>query len=322
MMKRSRWLLLLVSLTIIAAACGGVPSGGTAPTSTSTSTSTSTTPPFTAALQITIGTDARPAEFTAELTCGDSATASGYLADTAGTACDLLASSEDARRLLVDGPPADRVCTQIYGGGEVANITGSIGGAAVSATVNRSNGCGIADWELLQPLLVDPYDLQSPELDCSAAHLAVREEAPQGDLPVPVAALRNDLFRLASECDIDGLGIIAVRDATRISFGGPVDPATFWRDLESTEATPIADLITVLRLAPGILDLGDGTIYYVWPAVFALFDWSQASPEQRQELADLFGTDALAGWDSFGGYIGYRVGITTDGEWAYFVEGD
>ncbi|NNF53056.1 MAG: hypothetical protein HKN03_01305, partial [Acidimicrobiales bacterium] len=44
--------------------------------------------------------------------------------------------------------------------------------------------------------------------------------------------------------------------------------------------------------------------------------------EQRQELADLFGADELAAWDSFGGYVGYRLGITTDGRWTFFIAGD
>ena len=60
----------------------------------------------------------------------------------------------------------------------------------------------------------------------------------------------------------------------------------------------------------------------MWPAVAALDDWNDATEEQRSELAQLFGADALADWDLFGGYIGYRVGITDSGRWAFFVQGD
>ena len=84
----------------------------------------------------------------------------------------------------------------------------------------------------------------------------------------------------------------------------------------------MADLVAVLQLTPGTMDLGQGTVFYVWPAVAALDDWNEATEEQRSELADLFGADALADWDLFGGYIGYRVGITESGDWAFFVAGD
>jgi hypothetical protein len=325
---------LVAGLAIAATACGGSTSGTpvgdasttTSPASTTTTTATTTTaPPVTtpvgvASLDITIGTKDTPAEFTAALTCGEKASATGYLADTAQDACDLLASSDEARSRLIDGPPADRACTEIYGGGEVADITGTLDGSPVSTTVNRADGCGIADWDLLRPILVEPYDMLRQF--CSAARRPARDADPQGDLPAVVADLRDHLVNLASVCDYEGLAAIATRDKTRISFGGPEDPAAFWSNLEANGETPMADMVSVLELAPGTVDAGDGSVSYVWPAVFALDDWSQATPDQRQELADVFGQDALADWDSFGGYIGYRVGITEDGHWAYFVSGD
>jgi hypothetical protein len=45
--------------------------------------------------------------------------------------------------------PLDMACTQIYGGDQVARIRG----AELQATFNRTNGCEIARWDALAPLL-------------------------------------------------------------------------------------------------------------------------------------------------------------------------
>jgi hypothetical protein len=40
-------------------------------------------------------------------------------------------------------------CTQIYGGDQLATITG----AGVQASFSRANGCEIARWDALRPVL-------------------------------------------------------------------------------------------------------------------------------------------------------------------------
>jgi len=42
----------------------------------------------------------------------------------------------------------------------------------------------------------------------------------------------------------------------------------------------------------------------------------------RDALATLYDDADFGDWELFGSYIGYRVGITEDGEWIYFVAGD
>lgn len=44
-------------------------------------------------------------------------------------------------------------CTEIYGGDETATIEGTYGGRSVVAEYSRTNGCEIAQWDLLQPVL-------------------------------------------------------------------------------------------------------------------------------------------------------------------------
>ncbi len=157
---------------------------------------------------------------------------------------------------------------------------------------------------------------------CSAAGLTISDDAQPNDLPAVLSEVRSELLAAATACDFERLGSMAEADGTSYTFGGGFDPAAYWGDLETNGETPLADMVQLLELEPALFDVGEGNLFYVWPAVYALQDWSDATEEQRQVLADLFGADQLAGWDSFGGYAGYRVGITTDGRWAFFVAGD
>ncbi len=74
----------------------------------------------------------------------------------AAAACDTLQDANAVNR-LVEGPPADRMCTAIFGGPDVATVTGTIDGQSVDTTITRADGCGIAEWdELLGGLLPPP----------------------------------------------------------------------------------------------------------------------------------------------------------------------
>ncbi len=67
-------------------------------------------------------------------------------------ACDLLADAA-VRSRLIDGIPADQMCTEIYGGPDEAHIVGQIDGEDVDATITRVNGCEIDAWESMVGLL-------------------------------------------------------------------------------------------------------------------------------------------------------------------------
>jgi hypothetical protein len=71
-------------------------------------------------------------------------------------ACEALAKADVVTRLVED-PPTDQICTEQYGGPDVATITGDIDDQPVNTTVDRTNGCGISDWDdLLADLLPPP----------------------------------------------------------------------------------------------------------------------------------------------------------------------
>jgi hypothetical protein len=49
--------------------------------------------------------------------------------------------------------PKNALCTQIYGGPHVARVTGRFRGNRIWAEFRRRDGCEIARWERLGPLL-------------------------------------------------------------------------------------------------------------------------------------------------------------------------
>jgi hypothetical protein len=60
-------------------------------------------------------------------------------------ACDALLTHQDALKPVAGGV----ACTEIYGGPQLAAVSGG----GVHASFNRKNGCEIARWEALAPLL-------------------------------------------------------------------------------------------------------------------------------------------------------------------------
>jgi hypothetical protein len=60
-------------------------------------------------------------------------------------ACAALLEHEDALQEV----PGDVACTEIYGGNQLATITGG----GVEASFSRQNGCEIARWDALAPVL-------------------------------------------------------------------------------------------------------------------------------------------------------------------------
>jgi len=86
-------------------------------------------------------------ERTWELTCDPE----GGSHPDAAAACDTLL--ELGREQAVGPVPADMQCTQIYGGPQVARVTGTWDGEQVDARFDRTDGCQISRWDALQPLL-------------------------------------------------------------------------------------------------------------------------------------------------------------------------
>jgi len=59
--------------------------------------------------------------------------------------CDI----EQLRSAIAGAKDKDRACTMQYGGPEKAHVTGTVDGKPVDVTIDRADGCGIADYEAL-----------------------------------------------------------------------------------------------------------------------------------------------------------------------------
>lgn len=69
---------------------------------------------------------------------------------------------DSGRELLLEEPEAGRVCTQVYGGPEVATVTGTIDGKPVAANFSREDGCAIARFDAVSPLWTGVVDPKQP----------------------------------------------------------------------------------------------------------------------------------------------------------------
>ena len=75
-------------------------------------------------------------------------------------ACDAVAAAKDRLLALSDPDREPEMCTEQYGGPEKATIAGTVDGEQVNAEVARHNGCGISDWDALEPLLGAPTGVE------------------------------------------------------------------------------------------------------------------------------------------------------------------
>jgi hypothetical protein len=130
---------------LLLAGCAA-PAGGDSDAGSTTSTSTSADAQADNDLLIVLdrGNGTEPERYT--LTCvgvpeGDHPEASA--------ACAHLEGLEDPFAPL----PTDLACTEQYGGPETARITGRWQGADVDLGLSRTDGCRIAQWESLGPVL-------------------------------------------------------------------------------------------------------------------------------------------------------------------------
>ena len=135
-----------VVLAVLLAACGT--SSESASPSPSTSAPSSSAP-ATGDLVVVLdrGEGGPPERYT--LSCADPV--SGDLRDPAA-ACAHLQGLTDPFAAL----PGDQVCSQQYGGPETAQVTGRWAGADVDLSLARTNGCQLAQWDSLGPLLPGP----------------------------------------------------------------------------------------------------------------------------------------------------------------------
>lgn len=161
MIKHSKRISVMVAVTavvLLAAACGDSTSTtivGAAPASSQPATSAPIDQPLGAGpypiadISLSVhpdGVDSTPTA-TYRITCqGDTANVSGDAPSVANDMCLALAAPE-VHDLLTQGAPIGRICTEIYGGPNIATFAGTLDGANIDFTATRVNGCAISDWD-------------------------------------------------------------------------------------------------------------------------------------------------------------------------------
>ena len=149
----------LLAGTLLLAGCGGGDAGGdSAGDSGSGDTATPSTPAATTGpdggtaaqggIELTVAVDlAGDGEVTTwTLRCDPPA---GDHPDPVGACAQLSALGTGA----FDPPAADAVCTQLYGGPQTARVSGTVAGEPVDAQFSRTDGCAIARWDRLAPIV-------------------------------------------------------------------------------------------------------------------------------------------------------------------------
>jgi hypothetical protein len=134
-----RRVVVPLAVAVALAGCGG--DGGAAPR---------VGDPAEDYLQVIVGRSDSTDVETVTLDCGGGSGEATH--PDAEAACAHLAAMDDPFAPL----PDDVACTEQYGGPQTANVIGRWDGEAVDVGLSRTDGCRIAQWDALGPLLPGP----------------------------------------------------------------------------------------------------------------------------------------------------------------------
>lgn len=145
-------------------------------------------------------------------------------------------------------------------------------------------------------------------------------------LPEPVRRMHQLIVEACKSGDLEKLRplIGTGENQTQLSLGGiDGDPIAFIRELAGDDQGQeiLAILEEVLEAGYVRLDAGTPDELYVWPYFFAV-PLDSLTPPQRVELFRIVTAGDVEDMKSFGAYIFYRVGITPQGQWSFFVAGE
>ena len=142
-------------------------------------------------------------------------------------------------------------------------------------------------------------------------------------LPAPVARMRDRLLAAARSGDLQQLAGMMTDTLPVFSFTEDKDPIAFWKanypDSDGVEVLSILALI----LESGFVRIDEGTSQemYVWP-YFVRMPLGALTPRQKVELFRLVTGADYKDMMKLGVYVFYRLGISPDGTWQFFVSGD
>jgi hypothetical protein len=140
------------------------------------------------------------------------------------------------------------------------------------------------------------------------------EPDPLDSLSAAALETRLALLAAAEAGDWDAVAALIV-DGTRFTsnFAGDTDHIAYYR---ASEQDLTAEIVALLEGPFAQLD-----DLFIWPELHTRVPFVVADSE-RAALEDRYGAESLAQWEGAGSYLGWRIGITTDGDWLFFVAGD
>jgi hypothetical protein len=145
-------------------------------------------------------------------------------------------------------------------------------------------------------------------------------------LPHPAKRMRELIIEACKGGDIEQLRLLIGKgdSATQLALGGiEGDPIAYLKELSGDKEGQeiLAILEEVLSAGYVHLDVGTPAELYVWPYFFAI-PLDRLDAKQRVELFKIVTAGDYEDMKTFGSYIFYRVGITPEGRWSFFVAGD
>lgn len=144
-------------------------------------------------------------------------------------------------------------------------------------------------------------------------------------LPKAVQKTHATLLRAARNGNLAALSTIIADNGKipAVAFDEVGDPVGHLRDLSGDEEGQeiLAILLEVLEAGYTQNDPGTESEIYVWP-YFANVRLDTLTPRQRVELFTLVTAGDYEDMKAFGAYNFFRLGISPDGVWQYFIAGD
>ena len=145
-------------------------------------------------------------------------------------------------------------------------------------------------------------------------------------LPEPVRRMRELIVKAARTGELDSLRPLLGRGATQTQLaisGQEGDPIAYLHSLSGDPGGQeiLAILLDVLDAGFVDMDPGKPDETYVWPYFFSRPLDTLTAP-QRVELLRIITAGDFADMKANGGYNFFRVGISPEGQWKFFVAGD
>jgi hypothetical protein len=135
--------------------------------------------------------------------------------------------------------------------------------------------------------------------------------------------MRADIVEAAVHCDYEGLDLLALDGSPTFnySFGEPSEspgarPGAYWEEQEERDEPVLATMVRLFRLPYAQTTIDEAI--FVWPSAAG----EGPSDEDWAAVEREFGIRTVEGWRSPEGYLGPRIGVTTRGDWIFYVAGD